>query len=205
MCMACALHACTQVGSAPCYGGCYVKLRALNVSGWEDAYTRPSPKVHTPAPPRAIPEHGARVELRMSTPLQSPRPAAAASLLGELAKATGVAPEQLAVVEVSSTGRFLLFDMLPPEETEGGATTTAPLPISDGLRALVASRAALEALPLDLHFGVRRQVQVGPRRPTTDPTMSTARRARTPPMCALSHVPCTRPVHAHAPRWRGSS
>jgi len=147
-----------QIGSVPCHGGCYVKLRALNIAGWR-GFGHPSSKVLTPPPPAATPPDGARIELKMSAPLASPRAATASKLLLALASATSLDPAQLSVVEVCRSGVFVTMDV------EAGRTAGRPrdgATVSDTLRKLVSSREALEHLPaglkLDLRFGVRRQV-----------------------------------------------
>ncbi len=146
------------IGSTPCHAGCYIKLRALNVRGWQ-GFSHPSGKVVTPQPPAAIPQDGARVELKMRAPLPAPRMASASQLLQALAAATSLAPSQLSVVEVCSLGLFVTMDVEAPTDASSvvGAVT-----VSDALSKLVARRDAFEQLPqrlrLDLSFGIRRQV-----------------------------------------------
>ena len=159
-----------EVGSTACRGGCYLKLRALNVSGWDGRYSHASSRVVTPPPPAAIPTDGARVELRLKAPLPlgSPRMAAASRLLRDLTDATGLPPSQLTLAELSSSGLFVAIDVLSPAAASaaawgGGGHGAASEDVSEGtvsdaLSRLVASRAALEPLPLDLRFGVRRQI-----------------------------------------------
>ena len=149
------------VGSTYCHAGCYIKLRALNVRGWE-GFSHPSAKVVTPKPPAAIPQNGARVELRMLAPLPPPRMASASQLLQALAQATSLAPSQLSIVEVCSLGLFVTMDVEPSGTGAPGGGAVGGLTVADALSQLVGRRDALEQLPphllLDLSFGINRQV-----------------------------------------------
>jgi hypothetical protein len=58
-----------EVGGVRCPAGCYVRLHAPGIAGWEARYSEPSARVLSPTPPRPVPPGGARLELKLASPL----------------------------------------------------------------------------------------------------------------------------------------
>ena len=159
-----------EVGSAACGAGCHVRLRALNISGWE-GYSHPSSRTSTPPAPRAKGSGAARIEVRLQSPLAGGgrgRAEGARSFLDALARVTGVPPERLDAIETSTTGQFVTFDVLPPPggnraRSELGEEPIAEASVDRTLEYLVARPEVLIRLPnpIDPRFGVRRQPEPG--------------------------------------------
>ena len=150
-----------EIGSAICVHGCFVRLRRLNVSGW-NGYSHPSARVATPAAASAVAPGGARVDIKLASALQPPVSDGARALLRALAEAVGVPSSQISLVETSRTGGVVTFDVLADSVAAASGWEATKHAIDELLHKLVASPTVLGRLtpPLDLRFGVRRQPDI---------------------------------------------
>ena len=93
-----------EVGGATCHHGCYLKVRALNISGWE-GYSRPSELVTTPLPPTEPALGAARIELRLVESLPPPIDRSAREWVDRLVESARLPKGQMTVVTTrTSTG-----------------------------------------------------------------------------------------------------
>ena len=104
-----------EVQSLRCPSGCAFRVRPLELRNLDDPYSKPSAVVRTKPLPR-IPAGAVRIELKLSTPVQTadqPGTDLHGDVVADLATALGVGRSRISVVEARGRGLFLIFDILP--------------------------------------------------------------------------------------------
>ena len=168
-----------EVGSVRCTEGCAFRVRALGASGWS-GYSAPSATVRTPEAAivhmLARSEHGVthngvmdhdgeriypngnpvRLEMLVEPPLLPPLGASGEAFVAAFAAAAGVPLPRLGLAEISSTGGFLMLDVLAENLHKYVKTD-----VQTYVRLLVAAAPKLNASghTLARRFGLRQQAR----------------------------------------------